>query len=92
MVFDSDSYLLALDNCASKCMSFDENDFVPGTLIDVMEDVQGIGRITAHKQGTLKWSFEDDDGVVDTFLIPESYLACKRAPGPIAFTPTLVTD
>jgi hypothetical protein len=47
-------------------MSFTLDDFV-GPMIDVQEDVQGIGIITARKQGTLKWSFEDDDGVVDTF-------------------------
>jgi hypothetical protein len=72
LVFDSDSNLLALDNCASRCMSSTLGNFVRPT-VDVREDVQGIGIITARKQGTLKWTFEDDEGVVDTFLIPDSY-------------------
>jgi hypothetical protein len=72
LVFDTDSYLLALDNCASRCMSSDLNDFV-GPMVDVQEDLHGIGKVTACKQGTLKWSFEDDNGIVHSFLIPDSY-------------------
>ena len=73
MVFDSDSYLIALDTGASGCMSNYENDFVPGTLVKVKKDITGLGTVTAVMMGTLKWAFEDDDGTVDEFKIPESY-------------------
>ena len=54
-------------------MSNNKNDFVPGTLVDVKEDVTGIGTVTARKMGTLRWAFEDDDGIMDEFDIPGSY-------------------
>jgi GAG-pre-integrase domain len=72
MFFDSDSFLIALDNCASRCMMNDESDFIDTPII-VHADVLGIGKVSAAKMGTLKWSIEDDEGKVHDFLLPESY-------------------
>ena len=54
-------------------MSNTKKDFVPGTLVPVKKDVLGLGTVSATLKGTLRWAFEDDDGVVDEFLIPDSY-------------------
>jgi hypothetical protein len=55
-------------------MSFNKHDFVPSTLVDVKEPVQGLGKLMACQKGTLQWTFEDDNGIPDTFDLPELYL------------------
>lgn len=69
MVFDYDSFLLALDNCSSHCMTNDESDFVD-TPISVCKDILGIGKAQAVKMGTVKWSIEDDKGRSMIFYSP----------------------
>jgi hypothetical protein len=72
MFFDSDSFLIALDNCASCCMMNDESDFINSPVL-VHADVLSIGKVSAAKMGTLKWSIEDDEEKVHDFLLPEFY-------------------
>jgi hypothetical protein len=43
------------------------------TPVTVHADVLGIGKVSAAKLGTIKWSIEDDEGKVHTFHIPDSY-------------------
>jgi hypothetical protein len=71
--YDSDSYWIAVDNCCSRCITNSLTDFVkPPTRVNV--SVRGIGgSVTASLMGTVKWAIEDDDGVVHTFLIHNTY-------------------
>jgi hypothetical protein len=71
--YDSDSFWIAVDNCCSKCITNCLSDFVtPPTRVNV--DVRGIGgSVTASLMGTVKWSIEDDDGVVHSFLIHNTF-------------------
>ena len=73
--FDTDSFPLFVDACASACISNDKDDFV-GDLQPINIDVNGVGgsATTTHK-GTLRWVIEDDNGLATELLIPDSYLA-----------------
>jgi hypothetical protein len=79
-IFDGDSYEIMVDNCCSACITNQASDFV-GTPTPIQSRVKGIGGpLMVTAKGTIKWSFEDDQGRKHTFLIPGSYLA-PGAPG-----------
>jgi hypothetical protein len=68
--FDSDSKLMAIDNCCSKCITNELRDYIePPTRVNTR--VQWIGgTITATLCGTVRWEIEDEDGVVHQQTIP----------------------
>jgi hypothetical protein len=71
--YDSDSFLIAIDNCSSRCITNSLDDYI-GQPTKVNVRVSGIGgAVTANYKGTVKWSIEDDDGRVHTWLIPDTY-------------------
>jgi GAG-pre-integrase domain len=71
--YDSDSKLMAIDNCCSKCITNDLNDYIEPPA-EVNMRVQGIGgTVTATLCGTVRWDIEDDDGVVHQQIIPGTY-------------------
>ncbi|KAI2497134.1 hypothetical protein MHU86_17395 [Fragilaria crotonensis] len=72
--FDTDSGLVGIDNRCSACISHEPSDF-DGPLEKSNRVVKGFGgsRTTNIKVGTLKWSWEDDQGAITTFRIPNSY-------------------
>lgn len=72
-VFDSDSFPIAVDNCASFTMTNDEKDFVD-TPSTVHKSILGIGRTKALKKGIVRWNVEDDQGQVETFELPDTLL------------------
>jgi GAG-pre-integrase domain len=76
MTFDSDSFPIAVDNCASHCMTNDEADFV-GDTVTVEINVTGVGQTQAMKMATILWTIEDDNGTAHDELIPNSYLVPK---------------
>ena len=71
--YDSDSFLIAVDNCSSRCITNSLQDYVqPPEKVNVR--VKGIGgSVTATYKGTVKWSAEDEDGRVHTWYIPDTY-------------------
>ena len=72
--FDSDSYPIKIDNCASACMTPNLSEFAE-LPTSIRTPVKGIGgsTIDATHKGTLKWTWDDDQGRSHTFLIPDSY-------------------
>eukprot|EP00980_Cylindrotheca_fusiformis_P028641 scaffold22623_cov213-Cylindrotheca_fusiformis.AAC.1 len=74
--FDTDSYLIAIDSCASYCMTNHELDFVPGSLTRVDIKVKGLGKNTVAKyKGTVRWKIlQDDRGQAFTFDIEGALL------------------
>ena len=75
--FDSDSYLLMIDNCCSKCVTNCCTDFV-GTPTPVRAQISGVGGpIPVLLKGTVKWKIEDDTGRVHIFRIPGTFYAPK---------------
>jgi hypothetical protein len=73
--FDTDSATIGIDNRCSVCISHCKEDFEPGTLKRCNRVVKGFGgsRVTNVQIGTIRWSWEDDNGVIYDFLIPNSY-------------------
>ena len=77
--FDSDSFIILIDNCCSACVTNELTDF-EGVPTKVNSKVKGIGgAIYFTHKGTIRWSFQDDKGVSHTFLIKDSYYA-KNTP------------
>jgi bacterioferritin-associated ferredoxin len=72
--FDTDSDTIGVDNRCSGCISHVKEDFV-GPLRKSNKVVKGFAgtRVTKVKTGTLRWSWEDDQGRKHTFDIPNSY-------------------
>lgn len=72
---DSDSFLTAIDNCASRCITNDPADFVDGTVVPVSVSVRGIGGfVKATCKGTVRWVLEDDQGRKHAFKITDVHL------------------
>ena len=72
MVFDSDSHVIVLDNCASFSMTDNMNDFID-TPVPVTTDILGVGKVKARYRGTVNWTIEDDDGNPHSFPLPDTY-------------------
>jgi hypothetical protein len=72
--FDTDSADIGIDNRCSACISHVESD-LEGPLMHCNRVVKGFcgSRTRNVKMGTLKWSWEDDQGDATTFRIPNSY-------------------
>ncbi len=71
--FDSDSVTIHVDNCASRCITNSISDFVKAPQ-KVIGRVKGMGgdKVAVAAVGTIRWTFDDDDGLSHTFLIPGS--------------------
>jgi len=67
-IFDTDSFTLAINNCASYCMTNQIKDFIAPP-IKSFKSVQGLGKGKSELKGTVRWSIEDDQGRVTTFVI-----------------------
>ena len=71
--YDTDSFLIGIDNHASYCMTNSLSDFVDEPT-KYKKRVRGIsGYLAAVKVGTARWKIEDDKGETHTFLIPNTY-------------------
>ncbi|CAB9521468.1 Retrotransposon protein [Seminavis robusta] len=71
--YDTDSVIIAIDNCSSRCITNCMHDFIDQP-VPVKVSVQGIGgSVTATYKGTVRWAIEDEQGVVHHFLIPDTY-------------------
>jgi len=70
---DSDSYLIAIDNCCSYSMSNSRDDFV-GQLSPCDVNIKGIGgENSIRESGIVKWTITDDEGKPHDILIPGTY-------------------
>jgi hypothetical protein len=67
--YDSDSFQIAIDNCATSCFTNDMNDFV-GSPEQVATKVVGIGQAVSTHIGTVRWLIVDDNGSRHELLIP----------------------
>jgi GAG-pre-integrase domain len=71
--YDSDSFLIAIDNCSSRCITNNMADFITPP-VQVNVKVTGIGgSVVATHKGTVRWSIEDDNGRRHTWLISDTY-------------------
>ena len=72
--FDTDSLDFGVDNRCSACISNVKEHFV-GDLQKTNKVIKGYGGARVHNvwQGTMKMALDDDNGQVETFLIPNSY-------------------
>jgi len=72
--FDSDSYEISIDNCASRCMTNQINHFImpPEPLKTQQQTVQGINKersLEVKGEGTIQWKIEDNNGQVHSHQI-----------------------
>jgi hypothetical protein len=80
--FDTDSFLIKVDNCASRTMSPFTQDFVAGTLEKIRNhSVLGhVGQRTMiTHEGTIRWRFKNNKGQARDVTITNSYLAPNTA-------------
>jgi hypothetical protein len=69
--FDSDSFVMAVDNCCTKCVTNCMADFV-GPTESVNTRITGVGGIIpATVKGTVHWTIEPDRGMPRTFVIKD---------------------
>ena len=75
--FDSDSFQIKIDNCASKCNTNSLGDYhIPPEPISLK--IRGVGgNIPCTHIGTVNWTIEDDQGMSHTFIIPGTIYAPK---------------
>ena len=72
--FDTDSFLIRVDNCASRTISNNLTDFVNPPVEIKSLYVRGIGgHVSGIMRGTLRWNIEDDEGKVHPIIILGSY-------------------
>ena len=69
--FDSDSFEIAIDNCASANFTNNLADYV--TKQSTKAVVHGIGNKDIRFIGTVRWKLQDDRGRVHTLTIPNVY-------------------
>ena len=71
--FDSDSFVIHVDNCASRCITNSISDFIRPPQ-KVIGRVKGMGgdKIAVTAVGTIRWRVDDEDGTSHSFLIPGS--------------------
>jgi hypothetical protein len=74
LVFDTDSVLLALDNCSSFCLTNNLKDFV-GKPRKVLKDLLGLGSAQVYYEGTVRWTFKDDEGRVHSWDLPNTNIS-----------------
>ena len=78
--FDLDSFVIAVDNCATRSITNDPNDFVETPRKVAVSSIKGIsGLIQVLRQGTIKWNICDDEGKTHEMLLPNSFYV-PRAP------------
>jgi hypothetical protein len=91
MSFDTDSFLIGIDSCATCCITDNKDDFVPGTVRKAHTRVEGIG---GHQKGewtgTAQWAVTDDSGRQHELRIPNTLLVQQgrlpfRLPSPQHF-------
>ena len=71
--FDSDSQPIMFDDGASASITNDLWDFVtrPTAISCKVKGIAGSAKATYH--GTVKWKIEDDNNIIHTFVIPNTY-------------------
>ena len=74
MRHDTDSGPVGIDNRCTACISHKISDF-DGPVHDVNFSIRGFAgsRTTGLKRGTIVWKWEDDEGQMHKFIIPNSY-------------------
>jgi hypothetical protein len=71
--YDSDSYVLLVDNCCSTSITNNIKDYIypPRTIRANVEGFNGV--TTATKVGTVRWVIQDDLGRTHHIVLPNTY-------------------
>ena len=69
--FDSSSFPIGIDNHATKCISNDTRHFISPIVSSKKSSCNGFGatKTKIHGEGTIKWKFLDDKGMLRTLVI-----------------------
>jgi hypothetical protein len=71
--FDDGSFELMVDNCASRSITNDINDYVTPPTPSKTQIQRINGNADATLLGTVKWSIEDDEGRIHHIILPGTY-------------------
>ena len=72
--YDTNSFLIGIDNHASYSMTNSKKDFI-STPTKVNVRIKGIkGHSTSAHRGTVKWTIQDDNGKPHDIILPDTYL------------------
>lgn len=70
--FDTDSFTILVDNCATRSITNDASDFIDPP-VKVKGKLKGIsGSMPVLFKGTVRWYIEDDQGTVHKLLLPNT--------------------
>ncbi len=71
--FNTDSYELYVDSCASRCITNDPRDFVDTPIPADIKILYGTnGTSSGMLMGTVEWPIEDDTGCVHRIRMPRT--------------------
>jgi hypothetical protein len=70
-IYDSDSFQIAIDNCATSCFTNSMEDFI-GTPRKTNTRITGIGTATSTYVGTVEWLIVDNSGRRHVLRIPNT--------------------
>jgi len=76
LFFDTDSFTILVDNCCSKSIANNINDFIDKPR-KTMTKIKGYNGLSDKplKVGTVRWSIRDDKGKIHQFILPNTYNA-----------------
>jgi hypothetical protein len=69
---DIDGFDVALDNCTTGHITFDKEDFIPGSYVEYTDSksVEGVGGTTsAAGRGSVRWTLTDQDNQVHLLIL-----------------------
>ena len=69
VAFDPGSFIIAIDNCSSKCMTNNLKDLIDKKPCRV--PIESIGGSHGTYKGSVRWKWQDDKGKTFTFEIPD---------------------
>ena len=70
--FDTDSFTVLVDNCATRSITTDASDFIDSP-VKVKGKLKGVsGSMPVLCKGTVRWYIEDDQGTVHKLLLPNT--------------------
>jgi hypothetical protein len=80
----TDSFEIYVDNCASRTLTNDLHDFInsptPTDITILGTNEKSMGTL----MGTIKWSIEDDEGMVHDVMIPNSLYSSDNRSKPLS--------
>jgi hypothetical protein len=73
LAFDSDSYVILIDNCCSHTLTNDLKEYIEPPIKSKVKISGYNGSTNSTTVGTVKWKIKDDYGKVHNFILPNTF-------------------